>query len=206
MRVCLSAVAGEAPAHERLAALLADAFGPGWSATKLAGLLTEADFAGRSLDDWLRDGFFVQHCKMFHQRPFIWHVWDGRRDGFHALVNCHRLAGPDNEGLRTLGKLIWSCLGPWIDRQRTEREAGTECADTRLAYAEHLRSELAKTLEGEPPHDLTARWKPLHKQPVSWEPDMNDSLRVNIRPFMAARPLGARARNTCILRTTPNIH
>ena len=27
--------------------------------------------------------------QLFHQRPFIWHIWDGRRDGFHALVNYH---------------------------------------------------------------------------------------------------------------------
>ena len=122
------------------------------------------------------------------------------------MVNCHRLAGPDGEGLRTLDKLIWSCLGPWIDRQRAERDAGTEGADARLAHAEHLRAELVKILEGAPPYDLFARWKPLHEQPVGWEPDMNDGVRVNIRPFMAARPLGARAKNACILRTTPNIH
>ena len=46
------------------------------------------------LDDWLRNDFFEEHCKLFQQRPFIWHIWDGRkRDGFHALVNYHKLAG-----------------------------------------------------------------------------------------------------------------
>jgi hypothetical protein len=30
-------------------------------------------------------------------------------------------------------------------------------------------------------------------------------VRINIRPFMTARPLDARARSACILRTTPNI-
>ena len=204
--VCLSAVAGEAPAHERLAALLADAFGPGWSAAKLAGLLAEAGFAGRSLDDWLRDGFFARHCKLFHQRPFVWHVWDGRRDGFHALVNYHRLAAPGGEGRRTLEKLVYSCLGDWIGRQRAERDAGTEGADARLAHAEHLRAELVKVLEGTPPHDLFARWKPLREQPLGWEPDANDGVRVNVRPFTVARPLGARARGACILRATPNVH
>ena len=204
--VCLSAVAGEAPAHERLAALLADAFGPGWSAARLADLLAEAGFAGRSLDDWLRDGFFARHCKLFHQRPFVWHVWDGRRDGFHALVNYHRLAAPGGEGRRTLEKLVYSCLGDWIGRQRAERDAGTEGADARLAHAEHLRAELVKILEGDQPYDLFARWKPLHEQPLGWEPDANDGVRVNIRPFTVARPLGARARGACILRATPNVH
>ena len=204
--VCLSAVIGEAPAHERLAALLADAFGPGWSAAKLTGLLAEAGFGDRSLDDWLRDGFFAQHCKLFRYRPFVWHVWDGRRDGFHALIDYHRLAGPDSEGRRTLEKLIWSCLGDWIDRQRAERDAETEGADARLAHAEHLRAELVNILEGDPPYDLFVRWKPLHEQPIGWEPDMNDGVRVNLRPFMTARPLGAKAKGACILRATPNIH
>ena len=54
-------------------------------------MLVDVGYAGRTLDDWLRDGFFEQHCNLFHQRPFIWHVWDGLRDGFAALVNYHRL-------------------------------------------------------------------------------------------------------------------
>lgn len=203
--VCLSATMGEAPAHERLTALLAHAYGAEWSAAKLATILEEAGFAGRTLDDWLRDGFFEQHCKLFHQRPFIWHIWDGRRDGFHALVNYHRLAAPNGKGRRTLEKLIYSYLGDWIDRQRAEQKAGVEGADARLAHAEHLRAELIKILEGEPPYDIFVRWKPLHEQPIGWEPDINDGVRMNIRPFMTARPLNARARTACILRATPKI-
>ena len=34
----------------------------------------------RSLDEWLRDRFFAEHCKLFHNRPFIWHIWDGRSE------------------------------------------------------------------------------------------------------------------------------
>lgn len=203
--VCLTATMGEAPAHERLTALLADAFGAEWSAAKLASLLADVGFAGKTLDDWLRDGFFEQHCALFHQRPFVWHVWDGRRDGFHALVNYHRLAAPGGEGKRTLEKLIYSYLGDWIDRQRAEQKAGVEGADARLAHAEHLRAELIKILEGEPPYDIFVRWKPLHEQPIGWEPDINDGVRMNIRPFMTARPLNGRARTACILRATPKI-
>lgn len=203
--VCLTATKGEAPAHERLTGLLSDAFGSSWSAAKLSSLLADAGFAGKSLDDWLRDGFFEQHCALFQQRPFIWHIWDGRRDGFHALVNYHRLAEPNGEGRRTLEKLIYSYLGDWIDRQRSDQSAGIEGADARLAHAEHLRAELIKILEGEPPYDIFVRWKPLHQQPIGWDPDINDGMRNNIRPFMTARPLGARAKNACILRSTPKI-
>ena len=203
--VCLTAIKGEPPAEQRLNALLADAFGANWSAAKLTRLLTEAGYAGKSLDDWLRDGFFAQHCELFHHRPFIWHIWDGRRDGFHAVVNYHRLAAPNDEGRRTLEKLIYSYLGDWIDHQRTDQKAGVEGADARLAHSEHLRTELIKILDGEPPYDIFVRWKPLHEQPIGWDPDINDGVRINIRPFMTARTLSARGANACILRTTPKI-
>ena len=68
-----------------------------------------------TLDDWLRNGFFEQHCKLFHHRPFIWHIWDGRRrDGFHALVNYHKLAESNGKGRRLLESLTYSYLGAWI--------------------------------------------------------------------------------------------
>ena len=201
--VSLIALKGEESSAQRLNTLLADAYGAEWSAAKLANLLTEIGFAGKSLDDWLRNGFFAQHCALFQQRPFIWHIWDGRRDGFHALVNYHRLAARNGECRRTLEKLIYSYLGDWIDRQRVDQKAGVEGADARLAQAEHLRGELINILEGEPPYDIFVRWKPLHKQPIGWEPDINDGVRMNIRPFLTAPSLGARSASACILRTTP---
>jgi len=30
------------------------------------------------------------------------------------------------------------------------------------------------------------RWKPLDAQPIGWEPDLNDGVRMNIRPFVEA--------------------
>lgn len=203
--VALNPVKGEQPAAARLLALLADAFDGEWSAAKLDGLLAQAGFAGKALDDWLRDGFFEQHCELFHQRPFVWHIWDGRRDGFHALVNYHRLAAPNGEGRRTLEKLLYSYLGDWIDRQRADQKAGVEGADARVAAAEQLKAELTNILAGEPPYDIFVRWKPLHEQPIGWEPDINDGVRMNIRPFMTAKPIGARARGACVLRVTPKI-
>ena len=201
--VFLTPVKGEASATDRLTKLLADAYGDEWSAGKLSTLLQAARFKGKSLDDWLRDGFFKQHCELFHNRPFIWHIWDGRRDGFHALVNYHRLAAGEGEGRRTLEKLIYSYLGDWIERQEREQRDEKDGAEARLAAAKHLKGELEKILAGEPPYDIFVRWKPLHEQPIGWEPDINDGVRLNIRPFMTARPLGAKAKNACILRVTP---
>jgi hypothetical protein len=203
--VCLASIKGEPAATDRVNSLLSTAFGPEWSAGKLDSLLAEAGFASMSLNVWLRDAFFVNHCDVFQQRPFVWHIWDGRQDGFHALVNYHRLAAPNGEGRRTLEKLIYTYLGDWIERQRQEQRSGIDGADARLAAAEYLKTELEKILAGEPPYDIFVRWKPLHQQPIGWEPDINDGVRVNIRPFMSSRPLGARAGSACILRTTPRI-
>jgi hypothetical protein len=202
--VCLSALKGEAPAAQRLSALLSAAFGGDWSPARLSALLTEVGFAGKSLDDWLLDGFFAQHCELFHERPFVWHVWDGRADGFHALVNYHRLAGPDGEGRQTLEKLIYTYLGDWIDGQRDAERRGVAGAEGRLAAALHLKAELEKIRDGEPPYDIFVRWKPLHRQAIGWEPDIDDGVRQNIRPFLTARPLPTGRRgDPCILRVRP---
>lgn len=101
-------------------------------------------------------------------------------------------------------KLIYSYLGDWIDSQRDDQKKGVEGADGRLVAAEHLKTELEKILHGEPPYDIFVRWKPLHEQPIGWEPDINDGVRLNIRPFLTACTLvTARRGDFCILRARP---
>jgi len=206
--VCLSSIQGEGSAADRVRSLLAAAFGPEWSAAKEQDLLRAVGehFAKgnvqRSLEQWLRDRYFEEHCALFHNRPFIWHVWDGLPGGFHALVNYHRLAGPEGEGRRTLEKLASTYLGEWIDRQRQLAASGEEGADGRLAAALDLQGELRKILEGEPPYDIFVRWKPLHEQTLGWDPDINDGVRLNIRPFLMAKDVGKK--DTGILRAMPD--
>ena len=110
-------------------ALAGRSYGEEWSAAKLAELLGD----NASLESWLRDRFFEEHCELFQQRPFVWHVWDGRKDGFNALVNYHKLAAPNGDGRKTLEKLIYTTLGDWITRQRADVTAGVDGADGRLA-------------------------------------------------------------------------
>ena len=178
--VCLPPVAGESPAAERLRALLAEAYGAQWSQPLLDRLLSDAGSPGKDLGAWLRDDYFKQHARLFHNRPFVWHVTDGRQDGFSALVNYHRL---DN---RLLQRLIYTYLGSWIEAQQAAASAGETGADLRLAAARDLQSRLIAILEGEPPHDIYVRWKPKHEQPIGWDPDINDGVRLNIRPFVEA--------------------
>ena len=206
--VCLSPVSGEAAAADRLRRLLAAAYGAAWSFATEKQLLAAAatgDRPAESLEAWLRDRFFEEHCRLFRQRPFVWHVWDGRRDGFHALVNYHRLAGPDGEGRRTLETSTWRHLGEWIARQRADRDQGVEGADGRLAAAQDLQNQLARLLTGEPPCDLFVRWKPLGDQPIGWEPDIDDGVRINIRPFMAAELTRGGRAGAGVLRARPKV-
>ena len=206
--VCLSSIGGESAAADRLRQLLAVAYGADWSAAMERQLLVAA--AGNSepadsIETWLRDRFFEEHCQLFHQRPFTWHIWDGRRDGFHALVNYHRLAGADGAGRRTLETLTYSHLGDWMARQEADRDRGLDGADGRLAAAQDLQNQLKKIIAGEPPCDLFVRWKPLGEQPIGWEPDINDGVRINIRPFMSAElSRGGRA-GAGVLRAKPRI-
>lgn len=196
--VPISPVKAEGSAAERLRELLARAYGKDWNATQQQALLAQVDFAGATLEDWLRNSFFEQHCKLFHNRPFIWHIWDGHKSGFSALVNCHKLTHPNLE------KLTYAYLGDWIRRQQAAVEAGEPGSDARLQAAKNLQSSLKLILEGEPPYDLFVRWKPLHQQAIGWHPDLNDGVRMNIRPFMAADIPGGK-KGAGVLRAKPNI-
>jgi hypothetical protein len=181
--VCLPAVRGEQSAETRLRALLAKAFGSDWSAARESQLLRDAGCDGLPLAQWLRDKFFEQHVTRFQKRPFIWHVWDGHKEGFSALVNYHLLT---REKLNTLINLY---LGDWITQQKRAIDAGNSDATLKLAKAEALKTQLEAILEGEPPYDIFVRWKPLHRQPLGWDPDINDGVRMNIRPFVEASVL-----------------
>lgn len=203
--VCIPSVRGEDPAAERLRALLAAAYGSAWSPTTERELLAEVDSKVRDLDEWLRNDFFEQHSRLFHHRPFIWHIWDGRaRDGFHALINYHKLAEDNNKGRQLMETLIYSHLGEWITRQKDGVQQNEPGAEERLAAALELQKRLKAIIEGEPPFDIFVRWKPLARQPIGWEPDINDGVRMNIRPFMADDIPGGR-KGAGILRVRPNI-
>ena len=181
--VPIPAVRSDDPAAGRLREVLRIAFGSEWSALMEDRLLVESGAkSGTSFDDWLRNQFFEQHCKRFHSRPFIWHIWDGRKDGFSVLVNYHK----------ALENLTYSYLGDWITAQSRSESVG---ADLRLAAAQALLEKLKLILAGEPDYDIFVRWKPLSEQPIGWNPDLNDGVRMNIRPFVEAG----------ILRKPPNI-
>ena len=96
----------------------------------------------------------------------------------------------------TLEKLTYAYLGDWLRRQQAAKEAGEAGSDARHQAAVELQTKLKLIIEGEAPYDIFVRWKPIDKQPLGWEPDLNDGVRLNIRPFVTAD----------ILRKRPNIN
>lgn len=195
--VCIPPVRGEAAADDRLLNLLAAAYGDAWSNDTLAQLLKSVGHTGKTLETWLRDKFFTQHCKLFQHRPFIWHIWDGLRDGFAALVNYHKF---DHKLLETL---IYTYLGDWISRQKQDIANGIDGAQEKLSAAEALKKKLELILEGEEPYDIFVRWKSIEQQPIGWNPDLNDGVRLNIRPFLTVPDVGKKGAG--VLRDKPNI-
>jgi hypothetical protein len=207
--VCLAPARGEASAVERLRKILATALGDEWSLAKERELLlataldNNANRPEPDLESWLRSCFFSEHCKLFDSRPLIWQIWDGNPHGFSALVNYHKLAAPKGQGRKTLELLTYTYLGDWIDRQKLDQAEGVNGADDRLAAALDLQGQLIKILEGEPPYDLFVRWKGLHQQGISWDPDINDGVRLNIRPFLSAQLRKGGKTGAGILRAKP---
>ncbi len=174
-------VAGEKSLVDRLRAYLAAAFGAEWSEALERRLVSEADMtldkkAARdgSLDAWVRDRAFRQHCALFGQRPFLWHISDGLKDGFSVFIHYHRF---DQANLR---KLTYTLLGDWLARAKAENNA------LRYEKGRELQQMFEKVVEGENPYDIFVRWKSLAQQPLGWDPDLDDGVRQNIRPFIKA--------------------
>ena len=175
------AVAGEKSLADRLRAYLAAAFGAHWSDALERRLVAEADETldkkiarDGSLEAWVRDRAFRQHCALFGQRPFLWHISDGLKDGFSVFVHYHRF---DQANLR---KLTYTLLGDWLARAEAENNV------LRYEKGRELQQKLEKILEGEKPYDIFVRWKSLTRQPLGWDPDLDDGVRQNIRPFILA--------------------
>lgn len=174
--VSLTPLKGEASASERLDALLRAAFGSDFD---LPELIRKEGYPDWTLEEYLRDKFFEDHCKVFLHRPFIWQVWDGHRDGFSALINYHKLDAA------ALDKLIYSYLSTYIHRLEAAKDTIEDSA-AKIVHAKRLKENLEKIKEGEAPFDIFVRWKKLAEQPLGWNPDLNDGVRMNIRPWMTA--------------------
>jgi hypothetical protein len=180
---CIPSVNGEAAGADRLRDYIQAVWGEAYAINTLNQLLEKEDATSKKLENWMRDEFFTQHCKVFNNRPFIWQIWDGRKDGFSVLVNYHKLTK------NNLSKLIYTYLGDWIRMCESKKRSRESGADGMLSAALKLKESLELILEGEKPFDIFVRWKPLSEQSIGWDPDSNDGVRLNIRPFVEANIL-----------------
>jgi len=194
--VPIPAMRKEQSAENRLLGILEISYGTEWNATTLSRLLKNSGCEGKNLEYWLRNLFFTQHCDLFSQRPFIWHIWDGLKDGFSVLVNYHKLDS------RLLDSLIYTYLGDWISRQERDKDQ-IESAAERLDAARSLQKKLMDIQKGEDPLDVFVRWKPIEEQPVGWNPDLNDGVRLNIRPFVLVSDV--KVKGAGVLRDKPKV-
>ena len=113
----LDAALGERPLADRLRSYCAAAWGEDWRPDSEARLVAAAcersnDRPPRqpTFEAWLRGPAARQHAKLFHDRPFLWWITDGRADGFTAVAHYHRL------GRTNLERLAYSMLNDWITR------------------------------------------------------------------------------------------
>jgi hypothetical protein len=159
----LHAQDGTAPLAARLRQMLAAAYGAAWSHRLETDLVRAADMTfdkrvarDLSLQAWLSERAFRQHAALFRQRPFLWQIGEKRPGGLRFFLNYHRLSAA---ALRDLADAV---------------PPGA------------LRDGLRAILLGEPPCDIFVRWKGLAAQPLGWNPDPDDGVRQNIRPFIMA--------------------
>ena len=204
--VCLTALKGEPPAEQRLNALLADAFGAGLVSCealkptgrcRLCRQITRRLAARRLFRPALR----AVPSASLHLAHLGWATRRVPCAGQLPPPCCAEWRRPANAGEADL------LLSRGLDRPSARRAKGRQRRRGRAPRScrASARPSSIKILEGEPPYDIFVRWKPLHEQPIGWDPDINDGVRINIRPFMIARTLNARGANACILRATPKI-
>ncbi len=156
-------------------------------------------YVGRDLKEWLHRDFFKRHIQQFKQRPVVWHfVSGGHPSGraperaFEAFVRYHALS---RETLQTLRATY---AGGLIERLRAnaERDAARASAfQIQIEEVEEFRAALARIERGETLKDrIRCRWKGETDdgRPGPYAPDLDDGVKVNIRPFQEARLLAVK--------------
>ena len=144
-------------------------------------------YTKKDLGSWLTKELFKAHTKRFKNRPIAWHITspDGH---FAALLLYHKLSR------ETLAMLRVRYAGDRLARLRAEqqraRDRGDDSTVTELQLAiedvEAFRHTLEHIERGtELRHRIRCRWKDETDEgrPGPYAPDIDDGVKVNIRPF-----------------------
>ncbi len=201
--VCFESVDHEKPLLERLRHELHAAFpaqDPAALETEVINELkkkTKGYRRAESLTEWLQDAFFETHCRLYQQRPLIWHLASDqvrRVPAFGILVHAHKFNGD------SLAKLRGTHLRDRIAILR--REAGQASQDGReddrlealaaVEEAEAYDEKLKRLQDGFHPgpfpvpdqdYRILTPWKSESERPKGWHPDLDDGIKVNIAPL-----------------------
>lgn len=151
-----------------------------------------------SLARWFEREFFKRHVSQFKHRPIAWHL-TSPKGAFQAFVYYHKF---DKDRLKLLRsryvsetlKELRRQLGEAQNQAALDRKALNRVAELeeKIADVEEFDRRLGLLQEGRQREArIWVPWKSPAEQPVGWDPDINDGVRVNIAPVQRLGLLAA---------------
>jgi hypothetical protein len=148
-----------------------------------------------SIREWLENIYFAYHASLYKDRPIFWHISSKQGKGpaaFAALVHYPRF---DKDRLAKLrGVYLREALG--VFRREAALAGQQSRAEDRLEWqakveeAEELDRRLRMVQEGfhhgTEDYRILTPWKTEKERPKGWDPDINDGVKVNIKPLQRA--------------------
>ena len=151
-----------------------------------------------TLARWFEKEFFKRHVSQFKKRPIAWHL-TSPKGAFQAIVYYHKF---DKDQLKLLRSLYVSETLKELRRQLGEARSQAALDRQALARAVEIEEKIADVEEFDRRLELLQEgrqreariwvpWKSPEEQPVGWDPDINDGVRVNIAPLQRLGLLAA---------------
>jgi len=151
-----------------------------------------------TLERWFEKEFFKRHVSQFKKRPIAWHL-TSPKGAFQAIVYYHKF---DKDRLKLLRsryvsetlKELRRQLGEAQNQSALDRRALNRAAELeeKIADVEEFDRRLGLLQEGRQREArIWVPWKSPAEQPVGWDPDINDGVRVNIAPLQRLGLLAA---------------
>ena len=148
---------------------------------------------------WFERDFFKRHGSQFKKRPIAWHL-SSAKGHFQAIVYYHKFdrdrltllrARYVRDRLDSLRKQLGTLQADASELDRRTLNAIVDL-EAKIADVQDFDDRLRRLLEGrEREARIWCPWKAADEQPVGWQPDINDGVRVNIAPVQRLGLLAA---------------